>query len=92
MVEAAPIGLGHRRHIGGLLQAPFNLEAGNAKFGQLGDQLPGCQVLGRQQVALFAQRQLHTIHDQFVGQPAGLGAFTAVGTALAKGLTGQALA
>ena len=88
LVEAAAIGLGDRRHIGGLLKAPFNLEAGDAEFGQLGDQLPGCQVLGRQQVALVAKGLLHPIHNQFIRQPAGLGTFTPVGTALAEGLTG----
>lgn len=37
------------------------------------------------------QVALLPIHDQLVGEPAGLGAFTAVGAALAEGLAGEAL-
>ena len=91
-IEPLAVGLGHRRHVAGVLEAPFDFEAGDARVGEVREQLPGGQVLGRQQVALLAEVALHPIDDQLIGKPAGLGALAPVGTALAEGLTGEALA
>ena len=92
LVEAPPVGLGDGRHVGGLLQASFNLEARQPGRLQVGQELPGRQVLGGQQITTVAQIAGHPIHNQLIGQPAGLGTLTAIGTALAQGLTGEALA
>ena len=53
-IETLAVGLGHRRHVAGVLEAPFDLEAGDARVREIREQLPGGQVLGRQQVALLA--------------------------------------
>ena len=91
-IEPLAVGLRNCCHIGGLLEAPFDLEAGDPNLGQLRQQLPGGQILGREQVALLAQVPLHPIDNQLIGKPASLGAFAPVGTALAQGLAGEALA
>ena len=82
-IEALAIGLGDRRHVGGVLEAPLDLEAGHARLHQLGQQRPGRQILGRQQIALLAQIKLLAVDNQLIGQAAGLSALPPVGAALA---------
>jgi len=92
LIEPLAIGVRHRGDVGGVLQPPFNLEAGDPRIHQIRQQLPGGQILRRQQITLFAEVELLAIHDQFVGEAAGLGTFAAIGAPLAQGFAGQALA
>ena len=91
LVEAAAVGLRDRRHIGGILEPAFDLEARHTGLVELGQQLPGGQILGGQQVAAVLKIAGLTIHHQLIGQPAGLGTFAAVGAALPQGFAGEAL-
>ena len=83
LIQTTPVGVGDGRHIGELLESTLNLQAGDAAFGELGQQIPGGQILGRHQIALFAEIAFCAIHNQLIRKPAGLGTFAAVGAALA---------
>ena len=91
LIQSPPIGVGNGCHVSSVLQAPFDLEAGHADALQFRQQLPGRQILGREEVALVFKGVGLTIHHHFVGQATGLGTFTSIGTALPEGFTGQAL-
>ena len=45
-IQLLAIGLGDRGHVGGVLQATFDLETGNPQVDQLREQRPGREVLG----------------------------------------------
>ena len=91
LIQALAIGVGDGSHVGSILQTPFDLEAGHADALQLRQQLPGRQILGREEVALVFKGVGLPIHHHFVGQATGLGTLTSIGTALPERFTGQTL-
>ena len=91
LVEAHAVGLGDGGHIGRVLEPAFDFEARHAGLVELGQQLPRGQILGGEQIAPVVEIARLTIHHQLIGQPAGLGTFAAVGTALPQGFAGEAL-
>ena len=90
-IQALAIGIGYGGHIGGFLQPPFDLEAGDAALCQLRQQIPGGEVLGRHQIPLLAKVTLLAIDDQLIRKAARLSALTPVGAALPKSFAGEAL-
>ena len=93
-VESAAVFLHHVRHVLGALHAALDLEAGDARGEQLGEQVVRREVAGREQVLelLVAARGLHPAVDhQVVRHPAALGALAAVRAALLQGFARQAL-
>ena len=78
-------------HIFGRLQAAFDLERGNPRGEEFwGEGIRG-QVLWREEVFLRPEINIFAIADQVVGEPTGLRALPAVGTAAAERLARQAL-
>ena len=73
-------------------EAALDLEAPHSGPDQPRQQGQGHQVLGREQVVEVPLAVQHAVHQQAIGQAAGLGALAAVGGAAAPGLAGEALA
>ena len=74
------------------LETPLDLEAPHTGPDQPRQQRQGHQVLGREQVVEVSLAAQRAVHQQAIGQTAGLGALAAVGGAAAPGLAGEALA
>ena len=74
------------------LEPSLDLEAGDPAFDQLRDVVHRGEILGGEKVASVPEITEGPIHHQLVRHPAGLGALSPVGTPLAEGFTGEALA
>ena len=61
-IKTAAIGVCDRRHIGGILEAPFDLETTDSEFHQISQERPCGEILGRQQIALIPEIEGFTIH------------------------------
>ena len=91
LVHGLTIGACGQRHIIGVLVAAFDLERGEADAHDLRDLAQRIEIARREQVARIAERSSPAIHDQLVGQAAGLRALAAVGAAPAPGLRRETL-
>ena len=91
-VDGFPVNLADGGHILGGLQASLDLETFDARGDQVRNVVHRGEVLRGEQVALVTEIAERPVHDKFVRHPAGLGAFSAVGTPLAERLARQALA
>ena len=91
-IHGLAIGGGGQRDIIGVLVAALDLERGDADLHDLGHLVQRVEVARREQVARVAQRLQAVVHDQLVGQAAGLRALAAVGAAPAPRLRREALA
>ena len=90
-VDGAAIDGGYRGDVVGRLEAALDLEGAEAHPDQFRDLVDGRQVLGREKIGAIPEILGAAIHFERVGEPAGLGAFSAVCTAAAKDLAGQTL-
>lgn len=91
-VEGFAVGAGDGGDVFGGFEAAFDLVGLDAGGDELGDEVDGGEVLGGEEVAVFAHVFFLAVDDEFVGHAAGLGAFATVGGALAEGFGSEALA
>ena len=91
-IDRTTVGLRDGGNIFRRLQAAFDLERTDTRTDQVGDDLDTREVLRGKQVGLVAEVAHHAVDHEFIGQTAGLGAFTTVSRTAAKGFTRQALA
>ena len=91
-VDGFAIGARGERHVIGVLVAAFDLEGGDAGFDDLRDLAERVEIAGRKQIAGVGRAARCAVHQQFVGQAAGLGALAAVGAAAAPGFRRKTLA
>ena len=81
----------HIFDVGGVFQAPFNLERRNTRGDQIAQPLVQPEILEREQAAV-AQQHVSLAVEQVVARAAGLDAGAAVGTPPRKGLAQIAVA
>ena len=90
-IERLAIDLTDRRDVFGGFQPSFDFEARDSACEQRGNLRNRSEVLRREQVTAVPEIAKRSIDDQFVGHPAGLRAFSAVGAALAEALARETL-
>ncbi len=78
-------------HVLRRLETSFDFQGSDSALDELWQDLQSGKILRRQQITAVAQVHGASIRHQFVGQPAGLRAFAAIGAAATQGFAGQAL-
>ncbi len=92
IVDGFAIDAGDGGDVFGGFEAAFDLEGDDPGFDEIRDKIDGGEVLWGEEVAVLAEITGFPIDNDLVGHAAGLGAFAAVGGALAEAFRGEALA
>ena len=91
-IERLAVNTGDGGDVFGRFEATFDLERFHPGADKIGNQIRRGEILRTKEITDRTKFAGHTVHHDLVGHAAGLGAFAAVGTALAQRLAGQALA